>query len=114
MAEPWTLEQQDYLVKAIPQYRSTIKGYKDELNKARKLTRSFAEELLKSTPSLQHRSIGSIEQRLPYLDNLLVGALEKEAYAIKDRHLYQTQRREDSSVDPNRCNARHTYNGFLK
>ncbi|KZE64092.1 hypothetical protein AWM68_13375 [Fictibacillus phosphorivorans] len=112
MSRPWTIEQQVYLIEAIPQYRSTIEGY--ESNIARKLTRSFSEKLYNNTPALRDRSIGAIEQRLPYLDNLLAGAFIKEAYAIKDQHLYQTKPRKDSSVVPNRCNTRHSYNGFLK
>ncbi|MDR7073307.1 hypothetical protein [Fictibacillus barbaricus] len=111
MGEYWA-EDQVYLIEAIHKYRAAIKG--SELKKARNLTLVFANELHKATPALHHRSIGAIEQRLPYLDNLLAGVFNKEDYAEKYQHLYNIQPRTDSSVRPNLCNTRHSYKGALK
>jgi hypothetical protein len=111
MAKQWC-DDQAFLIEAIPDYRRLIEN--KELNDARRLTLKFAQELHYKTPELQHRSIEAIAQRMPYLDNLLAGVFTKQAYGIKDQILYNTQNRENNSVEPNVCNTRHSYNGVMK
>jgi hypothetical protein len=111
MSFPWK-EDQLYLLNAIDKYREIIKG--KEIKEARRLTKEFADTLHKRTKDLHHRSPQSINERMPYFDNLLAGALEKENYAIKDRHLYETNQRPDGNKDFNECNKRHGYNGYLR
>jgi hypothetical protein len=51
---------------------------------------------------------------MPYLDNLFAGVFTKQAYGIKDQILYNTQNRNNNSVEPNVCNTRHLYNAVMK
>jgi N-methylhydantoinase B/oxoprolinase/acetone carboxylase alpha subunit len=65
MPNQWK-EDQNFLLAAMSNYRVTIK---DKIQKeARQLTLEFATQLHQSTRELQHRSIESINQRLPYLE----------------------------------------------
>jgi hypothetical protein len=112
MSKRWMDEEQYCLIEALLEYRRKIKGF--ELNEAIKLTKDFAAELHQSTPALQDRSLVAIEQRLPYLDNLLGGTFNKGDYASKDQHLFGTKPRTTGSKEPNLCNTRHSYKGALK
>jgi hypothetical protein len=112
VSKRWMDEEQYYLIEALFEYRRKIKGC--ELNEARKLTRDFAVDLHQSTPVLQYRSLVAIEQRLPYLDNLLSGTFDKGDYANKDQHLFGTKPMKTGSKEPNLCNTRHPYKGALK
>lgn len=111
MPKAWK-EDQIYLIKAIPAYRTVIGGKDDKT--AKKMTIEFAETLHHRTPELQHRSVAAITQRLPYLDNLLAGVWEVHNYAEKDWNLYFTKPRTSLSREPNLCNTRHSYNGALR
>jgi hypothetical protein len=98
MSKPW-LEDQQYLIKAIGDYRKVV--HYEELKADRNATKAFAEGLYHSTSELQHRSLQAIIERLPYLDNLLDGIFEKHSYALKDQQLYGTKVREVNSTVPN-------------
>lgn len=56
----------------------------------------------------------SINERMPYLDNLLAGSLPKHGFAKKDQHLFESKPRENGNKDINYCNNRHSYNGTLR
>ena len=111
MAHRWK-EDQYYLLDALDTYRIVIQG--KELKDIRRLTLEFATNLHINTKELHHRSIQSINERLPYLDNLLAGALEIDNYAAKDQHLYRTRSRPDGCTEVNLCNTRHSYNGAIR
>lgn len=111
MAKQWK-DDQTFLLDAIPEYRLKIAG--KPLKEARKITYRFAEHLHRNIPQVQHRSVESINQRLPYLDNLLAGVFDKENYAIKDGDLYATKPRDSGCREPNLCNTRHSYNGAIR
>lgn len=85
MSQLW-IEDQQFLLNNINTYRTKIEN--KEVKEVREITKAFTETVYKRTPELHHRSINSIVERLPYLDNLLAGALEKKDYQIKDQHLY--------------------------
>lgn len=110
MAQLWK-EEQKYLIDVIPKYREAIR--KMEIKEARKYTKKLAVDLHQSIPELQHRTVTSIEQRLPYLDNLLAGVWGKHNYAGKDQDLFLTLPRENNDQTPNHCNTRHSYNGAI-
>lgn len=111
MSKPWK-EDQQFLLNSMNDYRTRIEN--KEEGEVRSLTKSFAETLHKNTVELHHRSINSIVERLPYLDNLLAGALEKVDYYIKDHHLYGSHPRNNGDKKLNRSNTRHSYNGALR
>jgi len=54
----------------------------------RKITKAFAETVYKNTPELHLRSVNSIVERLPYLDNFLAWTLEIQNYYLKDQPLF--------------------------
>lgn len=64
MSKPWT-EDQKFLLNSMNDYRKKIENKEDK--EVRKLTKDFAETLYNNTPELHHRSINSINERLPYL-----------------------------------------------
>ncbi len=111
MALAWKQEEQVYILHSISLYRKEID---DKTNKdAIQITKKLAEEIHQKNPALEHRTINSIAERLPYLENLLAGVFEKEHYAKKDQHLYYTKPRENISRVPNLCNTRHAYHGAM-
>ncbi len=112
MPKYWDETEQIYLINAIDNYRSIIDG--KVLKEAKRLTRDFALNLQRTTPELSHRSQNSINERLPYLDNLLAGALEEKNYATKDRPLYGSRLRVNSDKGFNQCNTRHHFNGHIR
>ncbi|WP_308636160.1 hypothetical protein [Paenibacillus silvisoli] len=112
MAERWTESDEIYLRKLIPAYRKAIEG--KDVQTTKKITLEMSEVLHRTTPGLHHRSIESINQRLPYLDNLMAGVFERSNYALKDQRLYAALPREDESKSPNLANTRHSYNGALR
>lgn len=112
MAKHWRDDDQQYLLNVIGEYRNLLIG-KDE-REARSITSEFAKQLHSRTPELQHRTIQSIAERLPYLDNLLAGVFEKENYAIKDQSLYATIPRGNNDMTFNASNTRHSYNGAIR
>lgn len=111
MSKPWK-EEQGYLIKVLDDYRNLIKD--KDLIIAKRLTKEFAVALHKNTPELFNRSIEAINQRMPYLDNLLAGVFEKNNYALKDQSLYGAKLRQMRNVEPNLCNTRHAYNGAIR
>ncbi|AEI43662.1 hypothetical protein [Paenibacillus mucilaginosus] len=113
MSKRWEQDQK-VLLDAIPRYRAEIRNL--EAAEARKITRRLARELYGQTSELQARNKdeNAVYERLPYLENLLAGALRKEDYAQKDGHLYGTLPREDGSRAFNPCNSRHSYNGAVR
>jgi hypothetical protein len=111
MAMIWTAKEESHLLNVIPEYRQKIVG--KNLKQARSITLGFAEEIHK-LPEVKQRSVEAINQRIPYLENLLAGAFEKHHYAKKDEHLYLTSPRVNNSKKPNLCNTRHPYNGALR
>lgn len=112
MPRHWTSDEEFFLIDALPDYRKSIQS--KSIQEQRQITKSLAEELYQGYAILALRSENAIFERLPYLDNLLAGVFEKEHYAVKDRELYGTQPREDSSREPNTVNKRHSYNGAMK
>ncbi|WP_226675741.1 hypothetical protein [Rossellomorea aquimaris] len=110
MSKHWTMEEESPLIECMPSYRKKIRD--KDLQQARKITKHFSKHVRESDKILSSRSENAIYERLPYLDNLLAGVFKREAYANKDRHRYGTSLREDRK--PNRCNARHPYNGAMK
>ena len=108
MSKQWK-EDQQFLLNSMKDYRTKIENKEDK--EVRKITKAFAENLHQNTPELHHRSINSIFERLPYLDNLLAGALEKKDYQIKDQHLYGVCPRNNDKL--NLSNTRHSYNGAM-
>ncbi|MBB6451583.1 hypothetical protein HNQ94_000004 [Salirhabdus euzebyi] len=111
MAKPWK-DDQEYLLNSILEYRSLINGKDDK--EARRITEKFAKEIQNCNPELKHRTVQSIVERLPYLDNLLAGVFEKDNYANKDQNLYAKMERENNDTTPNYCNTRHSYNGAIR
>jgi hypothetical protein len=111
MAMIWSSKEESHLLNVIPDYRQNLEG--KSLRQARSLTLSLAEEI-HQVPEVNHRSVEAINQRIPYLENLLAGAFEKHHYAKKDQHLYFTSPRDNNSKKPNLCNTRHPYNGALR
>ncbi|MDI4643661.1 MULTISPECIES: hypothetical protein [Cohnella] len=111
MSRHW-IEDQKYLLAAIDKYRSQIEG--ENLIEQKKMTLRFAQNLHNETPELNHRTVHSINERLPYLDNLLAGVFEVHNYAAKDQHLYLTRPRMNGNRDFNACNTRHSYNGAVQ
>ncbi|MBB6451602.1 hypothetical protein HNQ94_000023 [Salirhabdus euzebyi] len=111
MAKPWK-DDQEYLINSIVEYRNLING--KDVKEAKRMTKNFAEKLHKNNPELKHRTIQSIVERLPYLDNLLAGVFKKENYAKKDQNLYSKVPRENNDLTPNYCNTRHSYNGAIR
>lgn len=111
MSKPWT-EDQKFLLNSMNDYRKKIENKEDK--EVRKLTKDFAETLYNNTPELHHRSINSINERLPYLDNLLAGVLEEKNYQIKDQHLFGVRPRNKGDEELNLSNTRHSYNGALR
>ncbi|QOY34235.1 hypothetical protein AWH56_016040 [Anaerobacillus isosaccharinicus] len=111
MPKHWK-EDQVYLLKAIPAYRTSIAG--KSLEEAKQITKAFAEDLHRNNLDLQHRSLQSIIERLPYLDNLLAGVFEPKNYAKKDQLLYHSKPRKNDDRKPNLCNTRHSYNGAIR
>ncbi|MFB3164544.1 hypothetical protein ABLO26_24595 [Neobacillus sp. 179-J 1A1 HS] len=107
----WSEKEQSHLLEAIPSYREKIKN--KDITVAKRITLELAEEIHQSVPDVQGRTVNAINERLPYLENLLAGIFEAHHYAAKDRELYSTFRRENGSVDPNLCNTRHKYNGAM-
>ncbi|MEB1809575.1 MAG: hypothetical protein LPK26_20145 [Bacillaceae bacterium] len=111
MAKHWT-DDQEYLLKNIKRYRDLIKG-KDE-KEAKRLTIELAKEIHSQNVELSQRTVQSIVERLPYLDNLLAGVFDKENYAKKDQSLYAKIARDNNDTVPNLCNTRHSYNGAIR
>lgn len=112
MSLHWTEEEQNALLAVLPDYR--IKIQDQQLVHQKKITRHFAGQLHQTTPLLQQRTVEAINQRLPYLDNLLAGVFEACHYAKKDQHHYAALPRENGSKKFNSCNKRHSYNGAVK
>jgi hypothetical protein len=79
----WSVKEQSHLLKAIPSYREQIKD--KEITAAKRLTLELAEEIHQRVPDIQGRTVNAINERLPYLDNLLAGVFEAHHYAAKDR-----------------------------
>lgn len=71
MSQQWK-EDQQFLLNNMSAYRIKIEN--KEVKEVRKITKAFAETVYKNTSELHHRSVNSIVERLPYLDNLLAGA----------------------------------------
>lgn len=111
MARHWR-DDQLHLLSALSEYRNRIEG--KDTKEAKKITNSFARDLHHNTTELHHRSINSIAERLPYIDNLLAGVLQISNYAQKDQPLYNLQPRKDGNKIMNLCNTRHSYNGELR
>ncbi|MBM7660396.1 hypothetical protein JOC85_001163 [Bacillus mesophilus] len=111
MALPWTTDQQ-YLLNVINLYREQMNG--KDLKTQKRITKELAEQLHTSNQGLQHRTIQSINERLPYLENLLAGVFEIHNYAAKDQHLYSVKPRTIGDKTPNLCNTRHSFNGDLR
>jgi hypothetical protein len=109
MASYWTEQEQIHLVKAIPQYRQKMKQSKIP----ERVTLEMAKLLHQTCPDLQARTVSAIQERLPYIENLLAGVFEKNDYAKKDQYLYATLPREYDGKNPNPCTTRHKYNGAL-
>jgi hypothetical protein len=107
----WSEKEQSHLLEAIPTYRDKIKN--KDLKEAKRLTLELAEEIHHSVPDVQGRTVNAINERLPYLENLLAGVFEAHHYAIKDRSHYLSMPRENGSKEPNLCNTRHKYNGAM-
>ena len=110
MSKPWK-EDQQVLLNSMNDYRTRMENKEDK--EVRRLTKAFAETLYKNTPELHHRSINSIVERLPYLDNLLAGVMEKSNYHIKDQHLYGVHPRNNGNKELDFSNTRHSYNGGI-
>lgn len=73
-------EDQQFLLNNLNAYRKKIENKK--VKKARKITKT--EMVYNNTPpELHHRSINSIVERLPYLENLLAGVSEIQNYNLK-------------------------------
>lgn len=68
MAKHWA-EDQEFLLNPIEEYRSLIAVW--SLRPPEKF--KLCHNVIPKYPSQQHRSIESINERLPYLDNLLAG-----------------------------------------
>jgi len=111
MSIQWKQDQK-YLLNSIEEYRNKVAG--KDLKEAKRITVEFSETLHKQTPELHHRTVNSITERLPYLDNLLAGAHTIESYAKKDQSLYATEPRKDNNKKANDCNGRHSYNGAVR
>jgi hypothetical protein len=111
MAMIWTSKEESHLLNVIPEYRQKIA--RKNVKQARSITLELAEEIHK-IPEVNHRTVEAINQRIPYLENLLAGAFQKHHYAIKDQYLYFTSPRDNNSKKPNLCNTRHPYNGALR
>lgn len=111
MAKQWSKEEEAPLLEQIASYRLEI--HQKDIKVAKKITIRFAENIHQQNPFLRHRKINAINERLPYLENLLAGVFQKHHYAIKDQHMYATLPREDKSKIPNLCNTRHKYNGAM-
>jgi hypothetical protein len=107
----WSKSEESHLLNVIPLYRQKIE--RKTLEEAKPITLALAEEIQR-IPDVNHRTVEAINQRLPYLENLLAGVFEKHHYANKDQHLYSTNPRGNNSKKPNRCNTRHSYNGAMK
>jgi hypothetical protein len=104
----WSPEEEKLL--KIDDYRRLICGKK--LDDQILLTEYYANIIYESSTLLQlNRGHNGVILRLPYLDNLYAGVLEKEAYAIKDQYKYESSPREDGSKEFNSCNRSHPYNG---
>ena len=78
----WSSKEEIHLLNVIPEYRQKI-GRKN-LKDARSITLALAEEI-HQIPEVSHRSVEAINQRIPYLENLLAGAFEKHHYAKNDQ-----------------------------
>ena len=120
MPKHWTEEEQLHLLNEIPLYRKKItiplhrqKIEQKELKVDKCVTLEIANNIHQKCPTVKNRTVNSIYERLPYLENLLAGVFEKQHYAMKDRHLYATVPREHGSREPNLCNTRHKYNGAM-
>ncbi|WP_209121158.1 hypothetical protein [Alkalihalobacillus sp. BA299] len=111
MAKHWTDDQEIFL-KNLDRYRNVLKG-KDE-KEAKRLTIELAKEIYSQNVELRHRTVQSIVERLPYLDNLLAGVFDKVNYAKKDQSMYAKIPRENNDTIPNLCNTRHSYNGAIR
>lgn len=111
MSKQWK-EDQQFLLNRMKDYRTKIENKEDI--EVRKITKAFAENLHQNTPELHHRSINSIFERLPYLDNLLAGALEIQHYSLKDQPFYGSVPRNTGDKKFNHSNKRHSYNGALR
>ncbi|OIJ09148.1 hypothetical protein BKP35_17260 [Anaerobacillus arseniciselenatis] len=111
MSKHWK-DDQIHLLKAIPAYRMMIAGKPEK--EAQQITKEFAETLRTNNVELHHRSVQSINERLPYLENLLAGVFEPQNYAQKDQHLYYSKPRVDDGREPILCNTRHSYNGAIR
>lgn len=107
----WKVKEQSHLLIAIPSYRQKIEG--KSLKEQKKLTLELAEEIFDQVPDVQGRTVNAINERLPYLENLLAGVFEPHHYAIKDRLHYSTLPRENGNKEPNIYNQRHKYNGAM-
>ena len=111
MSKRWAEQEQKHLLNVIPLYREKIK--QKDLKEAKKITLEIADNISQTYQDVQGRTVNSIYERLPYLENLLAGVFKEEAYALKDQHLYSTLCREDGKLEPNLCNTRHKYNGYM-
>ncbi len=109
MVSYWTKLEDFGLMKAIPLYRQKLM----HTNSIDTVTFEVAKYIHQTIPDLKHRSIDSIQIRLPYFENLLAGVFEKRDYAKKDQYLYSTLPRDNDKKTPNPCSTRHKYNGAL-
>ncbi len=109
MAGYWTKQEESHLVKMIPLYRQKLMLTKSIDG----VTLEVAEYIHRTIPDLKHRSIQSIQKRLPYFENLVAGVFEKSDYAKKDQYLYSALPRDNDELKPNPCKTRHKYNGAL-